>query len=209
MKYPKGCASLCGMLTLLSLSANAAEVSLSYEDFFSRIKQANKADLQLVELTFSVPKTETCVLTSAALVTPTEQFPVTFTGDQRLYLPFDPRLKQDRAVLTLQLAGDAAACGIAVQTREKSVSKEYSQARLTQVYAEMDSLQAQLKGFPMSWFHDPINGIQFSFDGGAQAILNGRNLGEAQQWRFSKAQLDDAQSLSFSIAPSVVSPWVN
>ncbi|MBV7315701.1 DUF2987 domain-containing protein [Shewanella sp. NIFS-20-20] len=208
MNYVKGLARVVGWLTVVSCTAGATEVSLSYEDFFSRIKQADKAELQLVELTFSVPKNAQCVLDKASIVTEKETFPVTFTKEQRLFLPYDQRLKQDRAMVKLDIEGDASQCGIAVQIRAKALSTNYDSQRLKQLYHEMDSLQAMLKGFPMRLFHEPLKGLQFTFTNSSEAILNGRSLGEAKQWTFSAAQIAEATTLGFSHAPQIISPWV-
>ena len=203
--------TLLGTLSL-SAAAVAGEVSLRYEDFFSRMKVMHKDNYQLTELTFSVPNRAGCRLQEASISTEQNVRPLSFTKAQRLYIPYDEELKQRRALVNLKVDGESDNCGLAVQIRAKTTQTEYKQAMLAQLYREMDEMQAAMKGFPMKYFHSPIQGLRFTLPENTRIILE-KDKGYDEftvsgNWSLSEKQIGSAKSLSFSIAPEVISPWV-
>lgn len=203
--------ALMGLLAVPCV-VQAGEVSLRYEDFFSRMKIMHKENYQLIELTFSVPMTANCMLTEASISTERSQVPLSFTKSQRLYLPYDEQLKQQRALVNLQVQGDSANCGLAVQIRAKSPAKEYDHDTLAQIYREMDQMQAAMKGFPMKYFHDAIKGVRFKLPADTRVVLE-QDKGYEEftvsgNWSLSAEQIEQAKSLTFSAVPQVISPWV-
>ncbi|MCF1427641.1 MAG: DUF2987 domain-containing protein [Shewanella sp.] len=205
--------SAAALLSLtVSTAVNAAEVSLRYEDFYSRMKLMYKNNYQLTELTFSVPRQQDCILESASISTERNSVPLLFTQAQRLYLPYDEELKQQRALVNLQLAGDAAHCGLAVQIRVRSPKADYDHATLEQLYREMDDMQRAMKGFPMKYFHLAIKGLIFTLPKDTKVVLT-RDKGYEDfrvsgEWSVSAAQIAQLRNLTLSAVPEVISPWV-
>ncbi len=190
----------------------AGEVSLRYEDFYSRMKVMHKENYQLIELTFSVPQTQGCKIEKANISTERMTVPLSFTKAQRLYLPYDVELKRQRALVNLQVEGESANCGLAVQIRAKSPKAEYDQATLKQIYSEMDEMQGAMKGFPMKYFHDAIQGLRFTLPAETRLVLE-QDKGYEEftvsgNWSLSAEQIEQSKSLTFSAVPDVISPWV-
>ncbi|MGI2261576.1 DUF2987 domain-containing protein [Shewanella sp. GXUN23E] len=208
----KGFTAAVLLCLTVSVAVNAAEVSLRYEDFYSRMKLMYKDNYQLTELTFSVPRQQGCTLQSASITTERSSVPLSFTRTQRLYLPYDEELKQQRALVNLQVEGDAANCGLAVQIRARSPRAEYDQATLEQLYREMDGMQGAMKGFPMRYFHDAIKGLKFTLPADTRVVLTQEKGYDefriSGEWSLSAEQISRLTRLTFSVAPEVISPWV-
>ena len=195
---------------LLSMPGFAGKVSLEYAGFHDRLKVVNRGEYPRVELTFSVPQTEGCKIVSGEITTETKRFPLTFTEDQRLYIPFDDELKTMRALVELETQSDSEGCGLALQIRERVPKAAYTAADLIALKQEMDDLQAALQGFPMKYFAKPADGIRFVFDdtettvgrNGIESVVNGEFI-------LGSNEIDATETLKFSKAASVVSPWFN
>ncbi|BDM64116.1 hypothetical protein NFHSH190041_15680 [Shewanella sp. NFH-SH190041] len=199
---------LCGT----SMSVMGTEISLRYEDFYARLKVFHQADSQLLALTFSVPDRAGCQLQRAEIVTEQASFPLNYTVKQRLFLPYDENLKQQRAQVRLRVDGNAEQCGLAVQLRAKEVKSSYQQGELQQLYREMNQVQADLKGFPMKYFHHDIGGIQFYFPQQVTVTETGaqfqRHFDISGYWPLGYKELNQLQQLDFSQRPEVLSPWM-
>ncbi|WP_350433319.1 DUF2987 domain-containing protein [Shewanella sp. H8] len=152
--------------TMLMINNSFAEtVSLEYKGFYDdRLKQVNKQNFPLVELAFSVPMTPDCMIKSGSITTEKEQYPLTYTKQQRIFIPYDAQLKSDRALVNIHVIGDASKCAIAMQVRAKEAKQSYTQTELLALTADMNRLLDGLQGFPMKYFRNPINGLTFEFD---------------------------------------------
>ncbi|MGS0689238.1 DUF2987 domain-containing protein [Shewanella sp. 0m-8] len=196
----------CILLGLASAS-QAAPISLEYQSFYQRLKQVNKGNYQLVELAFSVSKANGCKVNSGTITTENDSFPLTITKDQRLFLPYDGQLKSDRALINLDVEGDAKSCAIAMQVRAKNTKKAYNQEELKQIAAEMNALLSQMQGFPMRLFASDIAGLNLEFDGDASLIIDGKVIPVTGTYRLVMSDLDKLTTLESSVAPKVISPW--
>ena len=195
-------------LLILSCSAVHAEpISLEYRGFYQRLKQVNKGNYQLVEVAFSVAKSTACKVIDGTISTEKESFPLTKTKDQRIFLPYDAQLKSDRALINLNVDGDASTCAIAMQVRAKNTKADYGQTELAQIQAEMDALLSQMQGFPMRYFASDIAGLNLEFDTKAVVNLNGKQIPVDGTYRLSREAIAAIESISFSQAPKVISPW--
>ena len=200
---------LFSCLFAASFVAHSSPISLEYQGFYQRLKQVNKGHYPLIELAFSVPKDNGCIIKDGFISTEKEQFPLTITAEQRVFIPFDERLKSDRALINLQMENDARQCGVAMQIRAKRTSTDYSQADLLAIQAQMDELLHSMQGFPMRYFTDDIAGISFEFVEPARVTIDGKVELIEGVYRLSRGRISDMQELSFSHAPRVVSPWVS
>ena len=195
-------------------SSFAETVSLEYNGFYDRLKQVNKQNYPLVELAFSVPITPDCTIVSGSITTEKEQFPLTYTKQQRLFIPYDPQLKSDRGLVNINVVGDAAQCGIAMQVRAKETKQSFTQTELLALTNDMNKLLDGLQGFPMKYFRKPINGLTFEFaeieaDGITVKVVvdNVESIAD-EKYTLTLEQINQIKNISFTHKPSVVSPLV-
>ncbi|MGX9463558.1 DUF2987 domain-containing protein [Shewanella sp. A14] len=201
--------------TIVMVNNSVAEtVSLEYNGFYDRLKQVNKHNYPLVELAFSVPMSADCIITSGSITTEKEQFPLTYTTQQRLFIPYDPQLKSDRGLVNINVIGDASKCGIAMQVRAKETKQDYTQAELFALTDDMDKLLDGLQGFPMKYFRKPIDGLTFEFTDmqkdskNITVVIDNVDVVISEKYALTIEQIDKLQQISFSQSPKVVSPLV-
>lgn len=185
----------------------AAPISLEYQGFYQRLKQVNKGNYQLVELAFSVPKANGCLVKSGNITAEKDSFPLTITKDQRLFLPYDTQLKSDRALINLEVEGKLDACAISMQVRSKNTKHEYEQSELLQISDEMNALLDRLQGFPMRYFATDIAGLNLEFNDDATLYIDDKVIPVSGTYRLSMQQLNGLKVLKTSVAPKVISPW--
>ncbi|GGP55266.1 hypothetical protein GCM10009347_22570 [Shewanella algicola] len=194
---------------LITSNSIAETVSLEYVGFYDRLKQVNKQNYQLVELAFSVPITSDCTIKSGSITTENATYPLTYTKQQRLFIPFDAQLKSDRGLVNLEVAGDASQCAIAMQVRARETQQHYTQAQLLALNTDMNRLLDGLQGFPMKYFRKPIDGITFDFtDENVTVNIDDKVQQVTKKLTLKLEQINQLQQLSFSSKPSVVSPLV-
>ncbi|MEZ9197800.1 DUF2987 domain-containing protein [Shewanella sp. 10N.286.54.B9] len=195
-------------LMFLSCSAVHAEpISLEYQGFYQRLKQVNKGNYQLVEVAFSVSKKNDCKVIDGSITTEKESYPLTITQDQRIFLPYDVKLKSDRALVNLNVDGDANSCAIAMQVRAKTTKMAYDRTELLQIQTEMDALLNQMQGFPMRYFASDIAGLNLEFDTDVVITLDGKQIPVKGTYRLARNVIEQLQSIEFTQAPKVISPW--
>lgn len=187
----------------------AAPISLEYQGFYQRLKQVNKGHYPLIEIAFSVPKTKECVVLGGSITTEKEQFPLTISDTQRLYIPYDGALKSDRAVINLDMQGDGSSCGIAMQIRAKQTKTQYKGSEVVEIDEQMNSLLKSMQGFPMRYFSESTNGINFEFANDKQVMVTTDGIEHRVQgvYRLSTQAITELGDISFSEQPLVVSPW--
>ena len=198
---------------LIPWTCEAGEISLRYEDFYSRLKVMHQQKYQLVDLSFSVPPAKGCLLQRASIITESQSSPLSYTKNQRLFLPYDEQLKQQRALVNLNINGDAADCGLAVQVRAKSPKQRYEETELNQLKREMNDFLAAMKGFPMKLFHHEIRGLKFQLHDNTKVKVEWQSGVDEYtitgQWSLSAEQMQLVKQLDFSNPPDVISPWVD
>lgn len=200
---------LFSCLMAVSFVAQSAPISLEYQGFYQRLKQVNKGHYPLIEVAFSVPKDNGCAIEKGFISTEKEQFPLTITSAQRVFIPFDERLKADRALINLQMADDDVShCRLAMQIRAKRTGITYSRTDVVALQSQMDELLHQMQGFPMRYFTDEISGVNFEFDEQASVTIDGKTQLITDVFRLSRQQIDGMSELIFSRAPEVISPWI-
>jgi hypothetical protein len=198
---------LFSLIMFSCATVNAEPISLEYAGFYQRLKQVNKGSYQLVEVAFSVSKANGCKLIDGSITTEKESFPLTFTPDQRIFLPYDGQLKSDRALINLNVEGDAKSCEIAMQVRSKNTKKTYDRSELLQIETEMDDLLSMMQGFPMRYFASDIAGLNLEFGAEAVITLDGKQIPVSGTYRLDRDVIESLNSIEFSQAPKVISPW--
>ncbi|MGB0895579.1 MAG: DUF2987 domain-containing protein [Parashewanella sp.] len=194
---------------LLASSAYGESTALNYKSFYDRLKTVNKNNYGLVDIAFSVPNIAACKIQSGSIRTEKKSYPLTISKDQRLLLPYNERLKQDRALIHLELAGAVAQCGIKMQIISKLNNLSYSQLDLKQIENEMNALLKDLQGFPVKYFSEPIDGITFNFATQEVKVkIDGKMKYVANKFQLPSKAISNLTKLSFSHKPITVSPWV-
>ncbi|MBC8795169.1 DUF2987 domain-containing protein [Shewanella algae] len=200
---------LFSALLLLSPSLMASQVSLNYADFYARMKVMNKGNYQLIDLAFTVPETQNCQVKAGSISTETERFPLTFDAGQRLFIPFDEKLKNTRALINLEIAGEGQGCGIGMQLRVRNPKQEYSGDELRNISSQMNEALKQMQGFPMKYFAKPISGLSIEFSGSENgAWFDGRHQALDKRYELSNEEIALLETLKFDATPKVISPWV-
>ena len=199
------------LLVFTSFNAISDTVSLEYSGFYNPLKRVNKASYPYVELVFSVPKSENCTIVSGNISTESQIFPLTYTKEQRIFMPFDDDLKSNRGLVNIEVQGDSSQCGIAMQVRARETLIQYTGKELKLVLDDMNGLLDILQGFPMKYFRKPLTGLTFEFsdDTPLTMTMNGKAVSIQPRFTLSSEQIETLEELSFSHKPSVLSPWVN
>ncbi|QFU22809.1 DUF2987 domain-containing protein [Shewanella eurypsychrophilus] len=202
---------LFSCLMVAVTSVQAAPISLEYQGFYQRLKQVNKGNYPLIEIAFSVPNKALCRVKSGVLTTEKESFPLTITEQQRIFLPYDAKLKSDRALIKLDIDGPSDKCSIAMQVRAKNTQQEYSQKQVLEIQAEMNRMLSDMQGFPMRYFSNDIAGVNFEFatDSKISVVIDGKEQIVTDKLRLSSEQINSLSSIEFNTKPLVVSPWTN
>ncbi|RLV58480.1 DUF2987 domain-containing protein [Parashewanella curva] len=200
---------LASSLLLSSIGAYAGDVSLDYKGFYDRLKRVNKEDYSLITMAFYVPNSKNCKIISGKITTERKSYPLIYNKDQQLLLPYDEKLRSDRALIQLNLAGDTTRCGIQVQIASKTKQKHYEATSLQQMFAEMDALYTDLQGFPMKYFSKGISGISFNFQSVTQIKVNGVPKQVEDKFVLTESELKKLKHLEFSNNPVRISPWFN
>ncbi|WOT03626.1 DUF2987 domain-containing protein [Shewanella youngdeokensis] len=199
---------LFSLLLFSCSTVNAEPFSLEYQGFYQRLKQVNSGNYQLVEVAFSVAKSDSCNVIDGTISTEKESYPLTITDDQRVFLPYEAKLKSDRAQINLNVAGDATTCSIEMQVRAKTTKRKYQQTELNQIQAEMNALLSMMQGFPMRYFSDDISGLTFTFNGEAVITLDANQIPVTNSYHLERKQIEQLSSIEFSQPPKVISPWI-
>ncbi|WP_076411555.1 DUF2987 domain-containing protein [Shewanella sp. UCD-KL12] len=202
---------LFSCLILAATSVQAAPISLEYQGFYQRLKQVNKGNYPLIEIAFSVPNKDLCRVKSGTITTEKETFPLTITAQQRIFLPYDGKLKSDRALVNLEIDGSADNCSIAMQVRAKNTKQHYSQTEVSEIQAEMNRMLYDMQGFPMRYFSNDISGLNFEFSENDKVLvtIDGKEQVVKGKLRLSAEQIESLVKLEFDRKPLVVSPWTN
>lgn len=197
-------------LCLWTTVAHSATISLEYKGFYDRLKQVNNGGYQLVEIAFSVPMQPNCIIQSGTISSEKNSTLLTYTSAQRLFIPFDDDLKDQRALVNLNFANSTEGCAIAMQVRAKRPVTEYDKTQLQQLVDEMDNLLGSMQGFPMRYFREPIVGLNFEFspERDISVSIDGREQQVKSSFKLTTVELDSLNELRFSQAPTILSPWV-
>ncbi len=192
-------------------STHAATFSLEYKGFHERMKRVHKGNFPQTELVFSVPQVNGCTIQSGYIATEKRQFPLTYNEYQRVFIPFDEELKNNRGLINIEVDGDGKSCGIAMQIRVKQPKQQYDAKQLLTVIDEMDAMFDKLHGFPMKYFRDPLEGLTIAFVANDEAYveIDGQSkIADNGMLQISRQTLVNSHDISFSTEPLVISPYL-
>ncbi|WP_434339725.1 DUF2987 domain-containing protein [Motilimonas cestriensis] len=205
-------------LLLLSQTAQGAESKVSYGDFYKRLDVVNKQGLTQVSPAFfllSPDGTGPCILNDAYLQTNAQKVAVKQTIDGELILPFDARLKQDKAELVMDFAADEPNCAMSIQTKLiKPISQVTEVSALLDIANELEMLMKGHAGFWGKLFLPDFNGIslQLSDDLDSDSVsiagddfnVVNHKVNLTKQWL--EEQGDKPLELTFQVID--IKPWL-
>ena len=178
-------------------NSSAETVSLEYKGFYDRLKQVNKQNYPLVELAFSVPITPDCTIVSGSITTENDQYPLTYSKQQRLFIPYDPQLKSDRGLVNIKVAGEAKQCAIAMQVRAKETKQGFTQTELLALTEDMNKL---------------LDGLSFEFtdmqNQTVKVVIDDVETIAKEKYTLTVEQINQLKQISFTQKPSIISPLV-
>lgn len=198
---------LLSCCTVASIAASAEPFSLEYQGFYQRLKKVNQGHFQLIEMAFLVPNKQECRIISGNITTEKHSYPLSYSRDQQLYLPYDSRLKSDRALINMDIEGDAKNCSIMMQVRVKHPKKAYEVDSVKQIQSEMNGLLKSMQGFPMKYFFNPISGLNIEFDEPTQVSIDGIQVFVGEQFHLGHKEIEQFSNIVFSHEPKLISPW--
>ena len=194
---------------VFSSSVSAAGVSLEYKSLYNRMKEIHKDEYSLIKIGFYIPQTPDCLIKSGFIKTERNRYPLSYTEHQELLLPYDEKLKSDRALIHLELAGDSSKCGIQMQVNSTTKQESYKKPILKTIYNEMNDLMSSMQGFPLKYFSTDIQGITFYFPTKTSIEIDGSTQPPQTVLKLSKSKLQELNKISFSQKPLKISPWVS
>lgn len=145
-------ASAIVVFLLFSGNAVAGELIFEYGGFYHKLKTAGKSDFADAKLTFRLNarnSTYPCAITSGNIVTETKRYPLVFSKNGIIHIPFDKQLKDDRA--QLQINFNNLACDLQMRIEARSPKQFYSYKDLKNLQVQLHGLMKELAGV-MSFF---------------------------------------------------------
>ncbi len=146
---------------------NAQELVLNYDGFFNRIKKSKKADYENTKLGIFLKNAQTgrnCQINDASIRLDNTITPVTVGADYELMLPYEQKLRDDKAKLFISVE-DQASCDLSFQimTADNEVNAYQTQDILKQI-EEFDLFLGDMAGY-FGRMKLPVTiGIQLIFD---------------------------------------------
>lgn len=142
-------------LTLMTTaSANAKEFVVSYDGFYDRLKVVNKGDFQFAQVNFyitDIASNDACLIKTGRIITERQEYPLNYTEQAQLLLPYDKQLDTDKAVIVIVPQNDNHDCQLKLQIEAREFTNhDLNKQQLYKLNAEFDELLSDLSGFFIS-----------------------------------------------------------
>lgn len=158
------------VLSALSFCATASEFVVSYDGFYDRLKVMSKGNYATADLGFYLvnQKGEPCNIESGSIITKTNEYPLNYTSQSKLLLPFDETLDKDKALIVVHPKGGDQ-CQLKMQMESnQTYGDSISMKQMADLYTEFDDLIGRLSGFFMrtlfSFMMPEVKGVTLIFD---------------------------------------------
>ncbi|WP_158678966.1 DUF2987 domain-containing protein [Pseudoalteromonas sp. T1lg75] len=158
-------------LLILSFTAAAEPVVMSYDGFYDRMEVVNEGEYQYAQVGFylkTYADAKPCEIAEGEILTEKQSYALTYNDQGQLFLPFDKELDTHKAMVVVTPA-NAGGCQLSMQIEAKMPQQGITAGQLYQVNQEFDELLADLSGFfvgtLMSFLLPEQQGIQLHFDG--------------------------------------------
>ena len=105
-----------------------------------------------------------CHIKDAEIVTQKVTLPISVSAEHRFTLPTEKALKQARAVVKINLIGQANQCDMSVQleTKPEFLKIDYSHDELIDLFTQYQTFFSQMGGF-MSFLMPDVSGLRLFF----------------------------------------------
>jgi len=158
------------VLSTLSFCATASEFVVSYDGFYDRLKVMSKGNYATADLGFYLvnQKGAPCNIESGSIITKTNEYPLNYTSQSKLLLPFDETLDKDKALIVVHPKGGDQ-CQLKMQMEaNQTYGDSISMKQMADLYTEFDDLIGRLSGFFMrtlfSFMMPEVKGVTLIFD---------------------------------------------
>ena len=158
------------VLSALSFCATASEFVVSYDGFYDRLKVMSKGNYATADLGFYLvnQKGGACNIESGSIITKTNEYPLNYTSQSKLLLPFDETLDKDKALIVVHPKGGDQ-CQLKMQMEaNQTYGDSISMKQMADLYSEFDDLIGRLSGFFMrtlfSFMMPEVKGVTLIFD---------------------------------------------
>lgn len=143
------------LLTLvISTAANGKEFVVSYDGFYDRLKVVNKGDFQFAQVNFyitDIASNDECLIETGRIITERQEFPLNYTDQAQILLPFDKQLDTDKAVIVIEPKNENHDCQLKLQIEAREfTNSNLNKHQLYQLNTEFDELLSDLSGFFIS-----------------------------------------------------------
>ncbi|MFO6422163.1 DUF2987 domain-containing protein [Motilimonas sp. KMU-193] len=209
------------LILLYAPWASAIETKFSYSDFYKRLAVVKKEGLTRVTPAFYLldqNAQQPCQLAKAVLETANRQVAITQTPSGELLVPYDVKLKQEKAELVLVFAHEQTDCAMSLQTKLLvPISGIQDVDGLSKIADELEKLMLGQAGFWGKLFLPDFNGISLTLAGDfatdQQAVFSIANTDFAVEQGhvyLSKQWLAEHQGKAVQLADSVIDikPWL-
>ncbi|WP_158677928.1 MULTISPECIES: DUF2987 domain-containing protein [unclassified Pseudoalteromonas] len=204
-------------LLILSFSAAAEPVVMSYDGFYDRMEVVNEGEYQYAQVGFylkTYADAKPCEIAAGEILTEKQSYPLTYDDQGQLFLPFDKELDTHKAMVVVTPA-NAGGCQLSIQIEAKMPQQGITAGQLYQVNNELEELLADLSGFfvgtLMSFLLPDQQGIQLHFTGSVptdvpsdwQCVDTRCKVKIKNKWEDSETVLVDGAKLAR------ITPWID
>ena len=205
------------VVSMAAFTAHAKEFVVSYDGFYDRLKVVNKGDFQFAQVNFyinDIATNEVCTIKSGRIITEREEFPLNYTEQAQLLLPYDKQLDTNKAVVVIEPENDNHDCQLKLQIEAREfTNSNLNKHQLYQLDGEFDELLSDLSGFfvskLMSFLLPEQKGVVLTFASPVTITDPAFDCQESvchvtinEQWQ------DDKTAFAISTPLLKVTPWI-
>jgi len=207
-------------LVSTSFITSAKEFVASYDGFYDRMKIVNKGEFSQAKVGFyliEMTSKESCVLSEGHILTEKQEFPLNYSEQMELLLPFDEKLDKDKAMVIAYPENPNDECQLVMQIEAPvSQGSSFSKYQLYDTYIELDDLIDDLSGFVLStvfgFLMPDMVGVTLIFDEPAKLLSQSDDTVKCSEMRCTITMNSDWDSnseiLKFSVSPSKIIPYI-
>jgi hypothetical protein len=182
------------MMLFISKGVLASDFVVSYDGFYDRLKVLSKGNFSSADIGFYlISQTgEPCDIVSGSIVTESQTYPLSYTNNSKLLLPFDKTL--DKALIVIKPKAHQQ-CELKMQIESSTdYGKAISLTQITNLQSEFNDLIGRLSGFflrnLLPFMMPEVVGVTLIFDHKVSAPDNTENLISCELNRCSIKQPD-------------------
>ncbi|MBE0456281.1 DUF2987 domain-containing protein [Pseudoalteromonas sp. KG3] len=205
------------VVSMAAFTAQAKEFVVSYDGFYDRLKVVNKGDFQFAQVNFyitDIATNEECLIKNGRIITEREEFPLNYTEQAQLLLPYDKQLDTNKAVVVIEPLNENHDCQLKLQIEAREfTNSNLNKHQLYQLDGEFDELLSNLSGFfvskLMSFLLPEQKGVVLTFTSPVTIADPAFDCQESvchvsvdEQWQ------DDKTAFAISTPLLKVTPWI-